>query len=569
MMDATKTTLPLLPRPTRLEVLPGETTLAHLPVEERVDPSLLGIPGEEMYRLEIGVSRVSLIARRPIGLRWARATLAQLKRLGKIPCLLIEDAPRFAQRGLMLDISRNRVPSFATLRQLVDRMASWKMNHLQLYVENTIAYQGHEDAWRDASPLTLEEVSALDAYAAEKGVALTANQNCLGHFERWLKHPRYAPLAEVDRPSIVMEQHFRTPNTLCVIDKRSIDLIDDLLRQLLPRCSGTYANIGCDEPWDLGRGRSRVECEEKGRDRVFSEYVAKVSAIARREGKKPMFWCDPHPNEDGNLLGDVVALIWGYDASEPMARRAAEHRTAGREIWVVPGTSCWNSTTGRTWNRRENLDQAACLEAEGFLCTAWGDDGHRQPWPLTMAGFADAAMAAWSGPGCYDEEAVGWHAFDSPEWGPWLARLGEVDESLCRGREPDFSGVLLDPPIPLHNQTALWQEMNTPYTLSAGRGDRTSWEAVGERLEYLRQTIPGEPGNLLSRESRHGLEVALWTVEKALLRRANLPVELARGRLTQKMCDLAGEFSDLWLARSRLGGLADSVQRYGTISTLR
>lgn len=560
-------TLPLLPAPRELILLGPEVEIALLPFREIVDPALPGLPGEEMYTVEVDEKEVRLAARQKVGLRWARATLAQLQRLGRVPCLRLADAPRLAHRGVMLDISRNRVPTLATLRELVDRIASWKMNHLQLYVENTVAYVGHEEAWQGVSPMTLEELTELDAYAAEQGVALTANQNCLGHFERWLSHPRYAPLAEVDQPSIIMGRYFRTPNTLCPLDPGSLALVTDLLGQLLPRCSGNYANIGCDEPWDLGRGRSRERCAEIGRERVFSDYLRQVAEVVDKAGKKPQFWCDPHPNEDDGLPLDLVPLIWGYDASEPMAERAAAHRAAGREIWVAPGTSCWNSTTGRTWNRRANLDQAAAIEATGFLCTAWGDDGHRQPWPLTLAGFADAAMAAWSGPGKFDDEAVGWHVFGNPAWGPWLSELGNVDQELCRGERPDWTGQGRTEGVVLHNQTALWEEMNTPYERPHGRGDTAAWEEVGARLEVLQNKCPGEGAALLTRELLHGLNIARWTVDLALARRAGQPVEEARAKLTERMCALTGEFSRLWLARSRPGGLPDSVRRYGQTAT--
>ncbi len=553
------TSLPLLPAPRRIETGEGSLDPCALPVMEILAPDLPGEPNDEYYTLELTPEYAKLSARQPTGLRWARTTLEQLRRLGRVPPLRIEDAPRFAHRGLMLDISRDRVPTFDTLRQLVDRMASWKMNHLQLYVEHTVAYVGHEEVWRDASPLTLEEVSALDAYCAEKGVRLCANQNCLGHFERWLRHPRYAPLGEMDRGHMFRDTFFVLPNTLCPTDPRSLRLVENLLQQLLPRCSGLYANIGCDEPWDLGLGRSRAECEAKGRGRVFSEYVAKVADIARRLGKRPQFWCDPHPNEDGDRLGDIVALIWGYEAETNFETRAAAHRGAGREVWVAPGTSCWNSSTGRTWNRRANLDRAVSTEAAGFLCTAWGDGGHRQPWPITLFGFADAAMAAWSGPGRYDNVAVGLHAFGEPQLGKWLAQLGDADAELCRGERPGFGGGCARP---VYNQNALWQELHTPWDRREGPGDASAWEEVAERLEILARTLPSLTDPLLERECRHGLKIARWACERALLRRRLTPVPEDRKKLAARMCELIAEYRTLWLARSRYGGLNDSLQHY-------
>jgi hypothetical protein len=510
-------------------------------------------PGDEAYRLELTATAIRLTARTAIGLRHARATLAQLP--DTCPCLVIDDAPRFAQRGVMLDISRDRVPTMATLFDLVDRLAAWKMNHLQLYVEHTIAYVGHDEAWRSASPITLDELSALDAHCQRQGIALNANQNCLGHFERWLRHPRYAPLGERAAPQMVNGNWYVEPNTLCPGDPRTLPLLADLLAQQLPRCSGAYANIGCDEPWDLGQGRSRDACASRGRGVVFSEHVARVCALARDLRKRPQFWCDPHPNEGDGLPRDLIALVWGYGADTDFRTRADAHRAAGRSVWVAPGTNCWNSCTGRTWMRRANLDLAAAVEADGFLCTAWGDGGHRQQWPITLMGFADAAQAAWNGPGTYDDAAAGLHACGSAALGPWLARLGDCDAALCRGLRPDWNRGPRSTHVHAH-----WNELHTHLFEPGGFGDHDAWREITSNLEGL-ATLPDGLDPLLARECRHAWMVARWIADRAVLRREGLTTP-GRMALAARMCDLIAEHRHLWLERSRPGGLNDSCAHY-------
>ncbi len=123
---------------------------------------------------------------------------------GQIPCLKIRDWPDFPTRGVMLDISRDKVYQMQTLYTLVNQLASWKINQLQLYTEHTFAYQGHERVWLNASPMTPEEIQNLDQYCKEKFIELVPNQNSFGHMSRWLKHPEYQHLAETTEP-------FRTP----------------------------------------------------------------------------------------------------------------------------------------------------------------------------------------------------------------------------------------------------------------------------------------------------------------------------------------------------------------------
>ena len=67
----------------------------------------------------------------------------------------------FEVRGYMLDVSRDKVPTMSTLRQIVDLLKVCNYNQLQLYMEHSFRYSGHEAVWRDASPLTPAEIREL------------------------------------------------------------------------------------------------------------------------------------------------------------------------------------------------------------------------------------------------------------------------------------------------------------------------------------------------------------------------------------------------------------------------
>ena len=92
----------------------------------------------EYYTLTIGPEGVQLICGDAGGLRAAAATLRQLLREHgrQLPRLGIRDWPDFPRRGFMLDVSRGRVPNLATLRDLADHLADFKINELQLYTEH-------------------------------------------------------------------------------------------------------------------------------------------------------------------------------------------------------------------------------------------------------------------------------------------------------------------------------------------------------------------------------------------------------------------------------------------------
>lgn len=315
--------------------------------------------------------------------------------------------PMFADRAYMLDISRDKVPTMGTLRLIVDLLAKFEYNQLQLYTEHTFAYSTHRDVWEAASPLTAEEIRELDAYCALRGIDLVPNQNSFGHLERWLVKPAYNHLAELPQGGAPLPWggFKKDPTTLCPTDPASLAFLDGLYAELLPNFASGLFNVGCDETFDLlGGGRSAAAVRERGEGRVYLDFLKQVAALARKHGKRPMFWGDvilKHPELVPELPKDLIALDWGYEGNHPFMAESAKFRAAGLDFYVCPGTSAWNSLAGRVENMRENMvaaERAGRLHgARGFLVTDWGDGGHWQPLAASLPGLVFGGMLAHEG----------------------------------------------------------------------------------------------------------------------------------------------------------------------------
>ena len=519
--------------------------------------------GNEAYSLRVTAAGIDIESPSAAGILNGLRTLKQLLRRckGELPCLFIEDAPVFPVRGVMLDISRDRVPTMASLRMLIDKLSELKINHLQFYIEHAFAYAGHEIVWRDASPITPEEMRFLDEYCRVRGIELCANQNTLGHMDRWLKHPLYAPLGEVSGqyiyPSGKLLGFCWQPNTLNPANPDALTLVRDLLTQQTAAVSGRFVNIGCDEPIDLGFGHSKAECEKRGRLMIYGEHIARVARIALELGRRPLFWvdhelsnrCDELPEFPRELTG----LVWGYSDQTDFNTRTGNMIERGHAVWAAPGTNSWCSYTGRTSIRRANFAKAAAtreLGATGFLCTEWGDIGHRQQWPITLLGLAESAWTAWTGDPPQSARAAGFQLFDDPEMGEWLEKLGLADDHI---RAPNANGSFYDTLISFYNPN--------------GYGSVADWEKAKANLDELARTAP--TGNsLLARECRHALDSVTWAVERALLRRSANPSREQRAILDTHLLSVIETHKELWLSRSRPGGLSDSVARYEILMKL-
>lgn len=574
----------LLPAPRMVESRPGEVVV---PFSRTVDGPDLGIMGfttspqsawiqrvadsslaPEAYRLSIDPRGLTLASADDQGARHGLRTLGQLLSLhGRcLPCGVIEDAPAFAIRGVLLDISRDRIPTMAEFRRIIAQLASWKINHLQLYVEHTVAYAGHEEVWRDLDPLTPAEIRELDVCCAAQGIALAANQNCFGHLAAWFKHPRYAPLAEIspegswDFNGLVTRQG---GFSLCPGDPRSFALVQDWLGQLLPLHTAPVVNIGCDETFDVGQGRSKDLVAARGRTAIWADFTAQVCAEVARHGKRPSFWADialEHPEALAALPRDTIGLAWSYEADAPFERWVRQLTSLGLESWVCPGTSSWRSITGRTGERQANLLSAAqgglAAGATGFLVCDWGDLGHRQQWPIALHGLAEAAHRAWSGTAPYDPNAGAQHAFGCPELGPWLDRFGAVDAHFraIGGRTPG---------APLRNATALFTDLHHPLG-HPWIGNAGDWANLGRDLGYLRDALPEGLDQQIGEELHHAWRVALAAATRASFRRAGNSAALRE--MTGHWRDLTAEHRQLWLRRSRPRGLAASCRHYDLVA---
>ena len=256
-----------------------------------VDPAR--VSRAQGYLLTVGPERIDIAGHDEAGAFYGAMTLRQIARQardGVLPCLRIADHPDIAHRGVMLDVSRDRVPTMETLFGLVDLLSEWKVNQLQLYTEHTFAYRDHREVWADWSPMTGEQVMELDAYCRDRYVELVANQNTFGHLARWMVHPRYRPLCEDDDPA-VFHPHRGLYGTLCPTDPGSIALVDELLEELLPHFTSRQVHIGCDEA-RIGLARSRRIVEERGAGPVYLDYVRQVHELVRRRGRTTQLWGD-------------------------------------------------------------------------------------------------------------------------------------------------------------------------------------------------------------------------------------------------------------------------------------
>lgn len=509
------------------------------------------------YRLTISGDGVVAEAHDPAGVYYAVCTLRQLLQQSdaSLPCLVIEDWPDFPARGVMLDISRDRVPTMETLFGLVDMLSSWKVNQLQLYTEHSFAYRNHPEAWAMASPMTGDEILQLDAYCRERYVELVPNQNSFGHMERWFLHPQYAALSEGVEPNM----------TLCATDPGSLSFVAGLFDELLPHFSSRLFNVGCDET-QVGQGRSKAESERLGAGRVYLNFLLSIYREVTKRGFTMMFWGDiimKHPELIPELPKDMIALEWGYSANHPFAEHGAQFAASGIPFYVCSGTSTWGTLSGHSDKALANNLNAAenglKNGAIGFLITDWGDRGHSQMLPISFLPFAAGAAYSWCVATNRDlnlAEATGYFGFEdvSGRMGQIAYDLGNVHRRVSEPNRGSNRPVTIIQ-TPLVDIPARFPDL-TPAKLTRVLA------LIDKAMRGLDDVYMTRPdAELIKDEFRLTARLLRHACRRALLALGEGDASLMRRELDLDMLAAIQEYARLWLARDRAGGLADSLRR--------
>jgi hypothetical protein len=374
-------------------------------------------------------------------------------------------------------------------------------------------------------------------------------------------HKEYRDLAEVPE----------SPHTLNPQDPRSIRLIADLYDQLLPHFSSRNLNVGCDETWELGKGRSKELCERVGVGRVYLDFLLKLHKLATERGRRMQFWGDiikNHPELIPELPKDIIALEWGYGADYRFKENCEKHAAAGVEFWVCPGTSTWNSLVGRAANAIFNPANAAkdglAAGATGFLNTDWGDNGHHQFLPVSYLGYIAGAACSWnSSAGNTDTklltDALSAFAFDDAAGVMGQAAYDLANSYTKIEKRVGNSTVPFWLLVP-----GRWSPEELLQGIRAEELDGVIG-AVKDSLRRMRSARMKRPdADLVNAEFACDaalVEIGCRIGKMHLAAQAGSRVARERKSIAAQLARTIEEYDHLWLARNRPGGLVDSRRR--------
>jgi len=412
--------------------------LKKLPCSESGTELEIRIEGtdSECYALTIDERKIIIIASGEAGAFYAIQTLRQVFDNGKVPCLSIEDRPDFEYRGFYHDVTRGKVPTVETLKSLIDTMAYYKMNSLQLYVEHTFPFKELGDRIEKTGYLTPEEIKELDDYCYENFIEFIPSIPTFGHLYELLQRDEYKGLQAIENfeEDQIFWRSRMQHHTIDPTKEISIEIIKSMLNQYLPLFRTDKFNICCDETFDLHNGKYK----DQDTGRLYIEFVKKIIAHVQSQGKTVMMWADillQHPEMLQELPDGVEFLNWYYDAESKEAQFAAFDKTNYVQI-VCPGTSTWSRLVEGVQNETSNIlmlgDYGYKYHAKGMLNTNWGDYGNPCCLELAMYGLVLGASKSWNhetDAGAYFTDSINYLLYEKEDA---LEYVKLLDQSHCK-----------------------------------------------------------------------------------------------------------------------------------------
>ncbi len=376
--------------------------LKKLPLSENgVDLKLeIGSKDEEGYNLKISESGIEIKADGVKGAFYAVQTLRQIFENDYVPYCEINDKPDFEYRGAYLDITRGKVPKLETIKAFIDKIANYKMNSLQLYVEHTYEFKEYADSIERTGYITSEELKELDLYCRENFIDFIPSLSTFGHLYELLQSDRYKHLRVIEdyKPEHYEWVEKLLHHTIDPLNPESIEVIKSLIDQYSVNFTSEWFNICCDETFDLKEGKYK----DSDYGELYTNFVLKIVEHLKKKGKRIMMWGDilfNHPEQLPKLPEDIMLLNWYYE-KEPEREIVKRFCDKGREQILCVGTATWCNMCEDITKSLLNIENMTRLGYEynvkGILTSIWGDHGNTCSLELADCGLAFGADRSWN-----------------------------------------------------------------------------------------------------------------------------------------------------------------------------
>ncbi|KUJ65003.1 beta-N-acetylhexosaminidase [Streptomyces albus subsp. albus] len=369
-----------------------------------IRPELAG--GPEAYRIVVDGYLVVVEGASEAGLFWGAQTLRQLlgpdafrrapvsgRREWVLPAVVVEDAPRFRWRGLMLDVARHFMPKDGVLRY-IDLLAAHKLNVLQLHLTDDqgwrIEIRRHPrltevGAWRArtrlghrASPLwderphggyyTQDDIREIVAYAAARHVTVVPEIDIPGHSQAAIAaYPELGNTDAVDTAALAVWDDWGVSPHVLAPTEHTLRFYEGVLEEVLELFPSTFVHLGGDEcPKDQWRASATAQ--------------ARVRELGLADEDGLQNWIIGH---FGRWLAARGRRMVGWDEVLEGGGRTGRDQGGAPDTGLPAGAAVasWRGYAGGVAAARSGHDVVMCPEQQVYFDHRQAP-GPREPVPL-------------------------------------------------------------------------------------------------------------------------------------------------------------------------------------------
>lgn len=513
-----------------------------------ISNDLPGVPSDksdEAYILNIDKERITIKAASGRGILYGTMSLLQLLENNQeksLACVKITDWPGMKMRGISDDISRGQVPTLDNMKKIVRFLARYKMNIYMPYIEDVLEFDSFPSIGKGRGALTKAEVKELVSYAKQYYIDVIPAFQTLGHYENILSMPEFLKYAE-----------FPGAASLCVSDEATYTFLETLLKEVCELFPSEYFNMGADESYDVGLGRSKYLVDKSSIAMVHLEHYKRVYSILKKYGKKVMMYGDiilSHPEILEGLPKDITVVDWHYraDSDYPSTATFAKY---GIPYLVSP--TVWNFTSVFPVhvNAMPNIQYiiASGLKngSAGMINSNWGDFGAETIKELLYYGYAWSAQCSWNFEGSSEGEFT--QNFLADFFGVDDSRLSSVYDALSSPFIQLTWNELWRHPLLPQREPAWWEAKSTP-VVKMSILDKTLYTAE-RQINELKSAVKKNADHLdiltltlkLCEFNRHKISTAQLLKNSAGIKEAAASIDENISLLKQ----LKKSYSDIWL----------------------
>lgn len=312
------------------DVSPATTHRIRLQRDNAMEP--------ESYRMNVG-RKVITIRGSKAGILYGLQTLQQVivnHYSLDIPCMTVNDSPRFPYRGMMLDVARYFYP-VSDIKVLLDQMARYKLNTFHWHLTEDYGWRveikkypelTRKGAWRKSTQTnkeprrhnnvphggyyTQEEIREVVAYAAERNITVIPEIEMPGHSMAALAV--FPHLSCTGGPFEIPVNWGIKEDIFCAGNEEVYTFLENVLNEIIDLFPSEYIHIGGDEApkkrWkECPRCQRVIQREQlKNENELQGYFVSRIAEFLDKKGKKIIGWDEIL--EAGEIPGNAVVMSW-------------------------------------------------------------------------------------------------------------------------------------------------------------------------------------------------------------------------------------------------------------------